>query len=635
MTKKKKKKKNNRVICFIILYYIHKKMNIILVHIGTILPEYLIDNIFQLLCIGTPNIYVVISDSLISELKLQLPNQKDNVHIIPESEDTNQDVSLYMEHFSREYRDHFWNSTTTRFYYIAKCINKYLPLEKNIVHIESDVLLYNLDFIPKLEQLKEHEIYMVKDHTYRVIPSIVIYKDAHAANDLAKHITDFLFSKKEEEDKREKEEEGEEEGDRKWYNDMYILSQYPYIKLLPHTIESSENGIIFDGASIGQYVCGVDPRNIKLDDYDKLDDNSKKLLNDIVTYDNPKIGFINETFRIMETCTIKDNILTDKNTGKSASIMNLHIHSKQLWSINSTNTIKHRDIITGDRILEQCDVVFTTPQTTAFHKDLKSYKSICLCLPFHFKNEHKVQIENALIDINSKKNEDRPLKVFVYSNYIRPISELLSRLDINFMMDLYIHNSDDHIEKDTIDTLDNTKYIRNVYCQNLTIVSKKSHILPIGLANRMYPHGSVIDIIQVIQNSYRNEKTKSLYIQMSNTHKIRQELMVHIKKNEGYILQESKPYREYLEELSKHYFALCPRGNGVDTHRFWESLYLGVIPVVIKESETDVFYESLKNKVPFVSISIEELNPSIFTKELYKKFGPIQILESLKMLSYI
>jgi hypothetical protein len=26
-----------------------------------------------------------------------------------------------------------------------------------------------------------------------------------------------------------------------------------------------------------------------------------------------------------------------------------------------------------------------------------------------------------------------------------------------------------------------------------------------------------------------------------------------------------------------------PRGNGVDTHRFWESLYLGALPVLLKK----------------------------------------------------
>lgn len=36
----------------------------------------------------------------------------------------------------------------------------------------------------------------------------------------------------------------------------------------------------------------------------------------------------------------------------------------------------------------------------------------------------------------------------------------------------------------------------------------------------------------------------------------------------------------FLKEIKQHKFVLCPRGNGVDTHRLWETLYMGSIPVV-------------------------------------------------------
>lgn len=36
----------------------------------------------------------------------------------------------------------------------------------------------------------------------------------------------------------------------------------------------------------------------------------------------------------------------------------------------------------------------------------------------------------------------------------------------------------------------------------------------------------------------------------------------------------------YLRSISEHDFVLCPRGNGRDTHRLWETLYLGSIPIV-------------------------------------------------------
>lgn len=36
----------------------------------------------------------------------------------------------------------------------------------------------------------------------------------------------------------------------------------------------------------------------------------------------------------------------------------------------------------------------------------------------------------------------------------------------------------------------------------------------------------------------------------------------------------------YLQDLLSHHFVLCPPGNGEDTHRMWEALYCGAIPVV-------------------------------------------------------
>jgi len=38
----------------------------------------------------------------------------------------------------------------------------------------------------------------------------------------------------------------------------------------------------------------------------------------------------------------------------------------------------------------------------------------------------------------------------------------------------------------------------------------------------------------------------------------------------------------FLREIRNHTFVLCPRGNGIDTHRVWETLYMGSIPIVKK-----------------------------------------------------
>jgi hypothetical protein len=39
-------------------------------------------------------------------------------------------------------------------------------------------------------------------------------------------------------------------------------------------------------------------------------------------------------------------------------------------------------------------------------------------------------------------------------------------------------------------------------------------------------------------------------------------------------------FEEYAQKLSASWFSVCPRGNGIDTHRIWECLLCGTIPVV-------------------------------------------------------
>jgi hypothetical protein len=48
---------------------------------------------------------------------------------------------------------------------------------------------------------------------------------------------------------------------------------------------------------------------------------------------------------------------------------------------------------------------------------------------------------------------------------------------------------------------------------------------------------------------------------------------------------------EFLRNLLSHRFVLCPPGNGVDTHRMWESLAAGAIPVVLRSQAMEPFRE--------------------------------------------
>ena len=51
-------------------------------------------------------------------------------------------------------------------------------------------------------------------------------------------------------------------------------------------------------------------------------------------------------------------------------------------------------------------------------------------------------------------------------------------------------------------------------------------------------------------------------------------------------------FDNYIDNVYNHPFVICPEGNGIDTHRVWECLYMNTIPIVIRNINNS-FYEDL------------------------------------------
>lgn len=112
---------------------------------------------------------------------------------------------------------------------------------------------------------------------------------------------------------------------------------------------------------------------------------------------------------------------------------------------------------------------------------------------------------------------------------------------------------------------------------NVQVYHPKISELPFGT-----PANSEDDILNQIENNKGKSKEELVYINWTNYTYERAEVE-NFYKNYGYatvVDHSSKlPYKEYLEQLSKHKLAISPTGNGIDCYRNLECIYLGVVPL--------------------------------------------------------
>jgi hypothetical protein len=270
--------------------------------------EYILTNIAQLIKLGHTNIYVITNNHLMQEFE----SLSDMITLI--SAETLDDPFGFSHKstLNREFRNGFWHHASARLFVLHSFMVNYRVGQ--VIHIENDVLIYyNCDETLTDALQDKRQMYIPFDSFERNIASIVYIPDGETFGEILSH---YDFNK----------------------NDMYNFSEIrkktSLINTLPIFVSrGSDNnerafvtnnwdkfgGYIFDAAAMGQYVGGVDPRNI---------------------YGDTR-GFVNETCIIKyneegEICWDTDTsgyrkpFLKIKGTHTKVPIFNLHIHCKNL-----------------------------------------------------------------------------------------------------------------------------------------------------------------------------------------------------------------------------------------------------------------------------------------------------------------
>lgn len=239
------------------------------------------------------------------------------------------------------------------------------------------------------------------------------------------------------------------------------------------------------------------------------------------------------------------------------------------------------NIITGEKLQQLCDIYLGLQEDFYYNPVIQ-------------------QQTKKQFDLNYLNSDfENPYYIFCYSHRIYDLSNKIHLFKNKFT--LVTHNSDYDIrnEKHILNVLESTN-LDKWYAQNICFHHSKLYFLPIGIANSMWSHGNLISFNSNVVLHNINNKSKNFYFNFKiDTNKINRTICFNSLINKLEWLNNIS-HTENIIRLSQYRFCICPEGNGVDTHRLWECLYLKVVPIVIKSDFTEILN---KNNIPLVILN--------------------------------
>lgn len=223
--------------------------------------------------------------------------------------------------------------------------------------------------------------------------------------------------------------------------------------------------------------------------------------------------------------------------------------------------------------------------------------------------------QEKCLDINNIPEKwNNPPLIFCYSHRIHDLIKKVETIQ-NPCVVLF-SNSDENMSYKLCKPLLEYDKIKHIFCQNIEFIHEKASFIPIGLANRMWSHGNP-DFIQDINRPINKTNYIFSSFNVSTNKKIREVCLNKMKElnidNKHFSTQES-----YINTLASYNFSICPEGNGVDTHRFWESLFVETVPIVTRSPLTEQIHAS---GIPCILIdSWENFNINLLPKYSSFKF---------------
>ena len=135
-----------------------------------------------------------------------------------------------------------------------------------------------------------------------------------------------------------------------------------------------------------------------------------------------------------------------------------------------------------------------------------------------------------------------------------------------------------------------------VVAANSVVVSDKVIPAPYGVQRRMSPSDDRIEVLKSHMDKESNKVPRSfrlLYVGVNeNSHEERKGLTQQFADEPWATVETQRvDFETYLDRMWRCKFVLCPRGNAIDCHRNWETIYMRRVPVMKRTPFLEELYK--------------------------------------------
>lgn len=231
---------------------------------------------------------------------------------------------------------------------------------------------------------------------------------------------------------------------------------------------------------------------------------------------------------------------------------------------------------------------------------------------FRFFADHAYdELDTSLIPAQIQKGDTVFVKTDYLDDFFRKIHPSIMHPYI-----LISHNSDKTAPGPHTQFLEDDKLLA-WFAQNYNgYPHAKMHSIPIGIANSHWKHGDFHQILKLQKRKFFKKHLAYLNINVQTFTEERKKVAELFAKSSFCCQKTAQKYKAFLKDIASSQFVVSPRGNGLDTHRLWEALYMGSIPIV-KSSSLDGLYKDL----PILIVSDWEEITATFLKQKQKEWS--------------